>query len=324
MDTLTDILTSVFVSKKSRTKNHKLLDTKVSSSKPVQEEPVQQESVQEEPVQEEPVQEEPVQEEPVQEEPVQEEPVQQESVQEEPVQQEPVQEEPVQEEPVQQESVQEEPVQQEPVQQESVQEEQIKLELEEDSFSQKGSGKFNYELNERNILVINKEISDNINVLSLLLHKLNPKEFENTLSVMCYSEDKTFYKKMLIENPDINFVNLHFVSKIKKSKLKQIVVVDFDYIDDINEVTEFFDDNIYLIVTSTNYSSYTGELMNVMRKYKSTLLLNKKDSLKLLQKRLFKKVISSNLDDSIDMNDYIEYIKNGEFIVIKSGELNYM
>ena len=180
------------------------------------------------------------------------------------------------------------------------------------------------ELNKRNILVINKEISDNINLLSLLLHKLNPNEFENTLTVMCYNEDKTYYKKMLIENPDINFVNLNFVSKIKKSKLKQIVVIDFDYIDNINKVTEFFDDNIYLIVTSTNYSSYTGELMNAMRKYKSTLLLNKKDSLKLLQKRLFKKVISSNLDESIDMNDYIEYIKNGEFIVIKSGELNYM
>ena len=65
--------------------------------------------------------------------------------------------------------------------------------------------------------------------------------------------------------------------------------------------------------------------MSVMRKYKSTLMLNKKDSLKLLQKRLFKKVISSNLDDYMDTNDYIEYINNKEvnFIIIKSGELKY-
>ena len=308
MDTLTDILTSVFVSKKSRTKNHKLLDTKISSSK--QHKELEQEEPQHEQESEQEHEQESEQE------------PEQESEQE--PEQELVQQEPEQE--PEQELVQQEP-EQEPVQQEPVQQEQIKLELEDDSFSQKGSCKFimkDNELNKRNILVINKEISDNINLLSLLLHKLNPNEFENTLTVMCYNEDKTYYKKMLIENPDINFVNLNFVSKIKKSKLKQIVVIDFDYIDNINKVTEFFDDNIYLIVTSTNYSSYTGELMNAMRKYKSTLLLNKKDSLKLLQKRLFKKVISSNLDESIDMNDYIEYIKNGEFIVIKSGELNYM
>ena len=313
MDTLTDILTSVFVSKKSRTKNHKLLDTKISSSKQ------HKELEQEEPQHEQESEQEHEQESEQEPEQESEQEPEQELVQQEP-EQEPEQEL-VQQEPEQ------EPVQQEPVQQEPVQQEQIKLELEDDSFSQKGSCKFimkDNELNKRNILVINKEISDNINLLSLLLHKLNPNEFENTLTVMCYNEDKTYYKKMLIENPDINFVNLNFVSKIKKSKLKQIVVIDFDYIDNINKVTEFFDDNIYLIVTSTNYSSYTGELMNAMRKYKSTLLLNKKDSLKLLQKRLFKKVISSNLDESIDMNDYIEYIKNGEFIVIKSGELNYM
>ena len=145
---------------------------------------------------------------------------------------------------------------------------------------------------------------------------------------MCYNEDKKDYKKILIENPDISFINLNFVSdkyKHKKSKLKQIVIIDLDYVDDITKIQEFFDDNIYLIVTSTNYSSYTGELMKVMRKYKSTLMLNKKDSLKLLQKRLFKKIISSNLDDLIDMNDYIKYINNKEVnvIIIKSGELKY-
>ena len=188
------------------------------------------------------------------------------------------------------------------------------------------------ELIERNVLVVNKENNDNILVLSYVLSKLSNEDnlFNDKLTVMCYNEDKTYYKKLLIDNPKISFINLNFVNdkyKNKRTKKKQIVIVDFDYIDDINKIEELFDDNIYLIVTSTNYASYTGDLMNVMRKYKSTLCLNKKDELKILQKRLFKKVISSNLDELVDMNDYINFINNKKIeitnIIIKSGELKY-
>ena len=190
------------------------------------------------------------------------------------------------------------------------------------------------ELNKRNILVVNKDNDDNILMLSDLLYKLSTLTnsddiFENKLNIMCYSDEKNLYKKMLIENPKINFINTRFISgrsDVKESSKKQIVVVDFDYLNDIEYIKRFFDNDIYLIVTSTNYTSDIGKLMSVMREYKSTLFINKKDSLKLLQKRLFKKVICENLDEPIDVNLYIDFINdtdNVKTIMIKSGELRY-
>ena len=135
---------------------------------------------------------------------------------------------------------------------------------------------------------------------------------------------------MIIDNPNSYFVNTVFAKSGKlnlKSDKNQVVIVDFDYINNLDDIDKYFDYNIYLIILSTNYDSYSGELYSFMRKYKSTLLINKKDNLQLLQKRLFNKIIKNNLDDICNKEDYIKLINSKEIdvnnIIIKSGQLKY-
>jgi hypothetical protein len=183
----------------------------------------------------------------------------------------------------------------------------------------------------RNILLVNKNFKLNIMILSELLSKLsdNYKKYDDILNIICYQDNKKDFKKMLIENPQINFININF-SKLKKidiknSEKRHILIIDYDYINDIEEVEKYFQSNILLIVLTSEYNNEISELMVNMREYKSTLLIHRIDNSKMLETRIFNKVILNNLDYSIKLNDYLEFNKkNIKNIVLQSGGLKIL
>jgi hypothetical protein len=193
------------------------------------------------------------------------------------------------------------------------------------------------ELYKKNVLIINKEYENNLLILSDLLYKLGNTNdvFENTLNVITFSETKKHFKKMMIENPHMYFTNLNIkttftkaeIDQFKSNNKKSVVILDFDYIDDLDKVDKYLDKNIYLIVLSTMYSSYTSELYKRINVFEPTILINKKDRIKLLQKRLYNKIIKNIIVDSISLDDYIKTINDedtdAKSIIVKSGEVRY-
>jgi hypothetical protein len=199
------------------------------------------------------------------------------------------------------------------------------------------------ELYKRNILIVNKDFNSNLSTVSDILYKLgnqNNLQFENVLNILTFGENKRHFKKLLIENPNIFFTNLNIKTSFTKSDLnsfletqkKSIVLIDFDYFEEnfedaLEKISRFFDKNIYLIVLSTAYSSYTGELYKRMNQFESTLFMNTKDKVKLLQKKLYNKIIKNIIiqDYMVNIDEYIALIEKDKIknIIIKSGDIRY-
>ena len=123
---------------------------------------------------------------------------------------------------------------------------------------------------------------------------------------------------MLIEHPQLYFTNLNFNAKQKEG----IFIVDFDYLTDIEKLSPFLSDDIYLIVLSSEYSSYIAGLYNLMNDFKPSTLVHMKDKTKVLQKKFYNKIVKNTIVEEKTVDDYLDQIENTKLVIVKSGIVN--
>jgi hypothetical protein len=172
-------------------------------------------------------------------------------------------------------------------------------------------------LKERNVLIVNNSFEENMVSLVNILSSVDTATFENELTIITSSDKKPHFKKMLIEHPELHFINLNF----KENKKEGVFVVDFDHLVDIEKLTPFLSDDIYLIVLSTEYSSYIAGLYNLMNDFKRSTIVHTKDKTKVLQKKFYTKIIKNTIVEDLSLDDYLQQIDQTSTVVVKSGRV---
>jgi len=172
-------------------------------------------------------------------------------------------------------------------------------------------------LKERNVLIVNNSIEENMVSLVNILSSVDTATFENELNIITSSDKKPRFKKMLIEHPELYFINLNF----KSNKKEGVFIVDFDHLVDIEKLTPFLSDDIYLIVLSTEYSSYIAGLYNLMNDFKRSSIVHTKDRTKVLQKKFYTKIIKNTIVEDLSLDDYLQQIDQTSTVIVKSGRV---
>jgi hypothetical protein len=189
------------------------------------------------------------------------------------------------------------------------------------------------EFTKKPIFIVNNSESINIDILSDLLNNLSSMKniddiYENNLHIFTFIENKKTFKEILLDNPHMHFINFVIKNKLKSiksdSNKKNIVIIDFNLIsDNLNQLleTNLLDSNIQLIILFSNYSTSINDIYKMTGK--NTLIINKKDTLKLRNKRFYSKVISQMTD--INQSNYFELINDDRInnIIIKNRELRF-
>ena len=178
--------------------------------------------------------------------------------------------------------------------------------------------KVSISLKERNVLIVNSSFEENIASLVEILSDSADSSFKNELNIVTSSEKKPRFKKMLIEHPELYFTNLNFNTKQKEG----IVIIDFDHLMEVKDLSPFLSDDIYLIVLSTEYSSYIAGLYNLMNDFKPSVVINTKDSTKALQKKFYTKIVKNTIVDDLSLDDYLDQIKESPKVIVKSGHVD--
>jgi hypothetical protein len=172
-------------------------------------------------------------------------------------------------------------------------------------------------LKERNVLIVNNSLEENMVSLVNILSSVDTATFENELNIITSSDKKPRFKKMLIEHPELYFINLNF----KSNKKEGVFIVDFDHLVDIEKLTPFLSDDIYLIVLSTEYSSYIAGLYNLMNDFKRSTIVHTKDATKVLQKKFYTKIIKNTIVEELTLDDYLQQINQSSTVIVKSGRV---
>jgi len=193
------------------------------------------------------------------------------------------------------------------------------------------------EFYKRNIFIINSDETNNLKILGELLEKLNNMKdvfdiYDKNMTVYTFTENKKNYKMMLLENPYLNF-EFNFKNTLKNTKFtddkKHLVIIDFNLISDLDKILDenLLEQNIHLIVLFNSYT-LSPALIDLYKFDKNALIINKKDTLKSIQKRFFSKVIKYIVKDQLlDKDTYTELITDEDLdvknIIIKNSELRY-
>ena len=150
--------------------------------------------------------------------------------------------------------------------------------------------------------------------------------YDNSLHIFTFNEDKKNFRDMLLENPYLYFTNLSIKTSVStrykfESDKRHIVIVDFNVLSELDKLTSLRKDNVQLIVL---YNTYNSSVYDIYKQLgEDSILINKKDRLKILQKTFYNKVVKhlAPFEDYINViNDEDLDVKN---LVIKNGELRY-
>jgi hypothetical protein len=196
------------------------------------------------------------------------------------------------------------------------------------------------ELYKKNILIVNIDKHDNINILSDLINSFSgiedvKKIYNQDMYIVTNKENKKTFKKMLLDNPYLHFINIHIKSQfnnpINTNDKRTIVIIHLQSVDDIQDTIKQInpnsDENLQFIIISDKIED---RLINVYEKLgDNKILLHKKESTKALQKTFFQKVIQYICTSmtGLDFAKYYEFINQKKFgvkyIIIKNTELRY-
>ena len=175
----------------------------------------------------------------------------------------------------------------------------------------------------------------NLELLNDLLYKLsnmkNIKDYDTNILVYTTSDNKKDFKQILLENPNMYFTNVNVKSKISSKDIneiskRKIVIVDFDLYNDLDKLSKILDENIHLFVLYTDYSNYIIDIIKMIGN--DSILIHKKDKLKLLQKRFYKIIKNEiNKGNINSLEDYLEVLNDENLdiktLIIKGNELRY-
>jgi hypothetical protein len=195
------------------------------------------------------------------------------------------------------------------------------------------------DISKKNIILANVNLKENLALLGELLHNISlMKDVQNiytgTVTIVCNTENKKYYKKLMIENPYLYFTDFIVTKNFSQEKQKGILqsdkrsllIVDCDENADQKAYNNIIDSgaNVQVIFVMTNLSNaqlYTSLPSNKM-------LIHKKQSLKSLQKLFFNSILKNICDVHMTFNDYFKLVNQDTFavryIVVNNGNLRYL
>jgi hypothetical protein len=183
----------------------------------------------------------------------------------------------------------------------------------------------------KNIMIVGSEKTSNMQVLSDILHKLSmltdvKDTFNNTIYIFTKNHNKKMYKKLLLDNPYLYFndiqINKLDNENIKDTKYKKTIYIVDENTFDLNTVK----DNTQFIIISNDIVSGIRDIYAQLGDRK--MLLYKINKLKLNQKQFYKKVIKKLAKKVFsDFEDFYTSLNNeyvdAKYIVFKNSELRY-
>jgi hypothetical protein len=187
-----------------------------------------------------------------------------------------------------------------------------------------------HEFYKRNILLVNDNNFSNIEILRDLLLKLNKMSelYDSSVHIFTYKENKKDFRDMILQQPDLYFNDLVIKTQFSIPKLesnkRHIFIIDYSLIE--NKLEQLLEKNMnaHIIIYHDNYSSELVKVYNLLGE--STLLINKKDKLKILQSRFYSKLVK-HLCYFNSVDDYLKVVRkddNLKYLVIKNNELRYL
>lgn len=192
----------------------------------------------------------------------------------------------------------------------------------------------------KNITIVNTDANDNFQILSDLLHSFSIMSnvqdvFYNSICVVT-SDNKRKFKRMFLENPYMYFTDFNVLSTLNNTKMKDItenekrviVILDMDsFRDNIysEKYNELFLSRAQIILVST---SYTEDIINVYNQFgDNKIILHKKQKLKLLQKNFYNKLLRQVCDTPLSFEMYYKVMNEDNFgvkyIIVLGKELRY-
>ena len=182
------------------------------------------------------------------------------------------------------------------------------------------------EICKKKVLIVNNEKEDNFNMLRDILCKISKmtdieKIYSSDVYIISSNENKTLYKKMLIDNPQLYFSNMIFKSTLPSTSSifdkKTIFIFNKNYCKEISKIVD--NNKLHLIVLS--------DLENGFQLYKAlgknTVLMSVIKQTKKLQKELYNLV--NKIVKCEQIVSYFDIVKDerNKNIFVKDDELRY-
>lgn len=195
-------------------------------------------------------------------------------------------------------------------------------------------------LTKGNIYIMNRDFDDNIFILTDILKTLSlMKNIENVYNDKSYiitdKINQVYYKKIILENPDIHFTNYFSLPKSKieelsENKKKSIVVIDTDTISEKDYLKlvgslNSLKVNIQFIFITTNIK-LNNDLQKII---KTPMIIHCHDSKKSLQKEFFNTIVKPNIKqfEKTDFENYYNFVNQEVFgiryIFLHNNEFKY-
>ncbi len=192
-------------------------------------------------------------------------------------------------------------------------------------------------ITKNNIIIMNKTFEDSIFILTDIMKSIslmkNINEFYNDKSfIITDKQNQLYYKKIILENPQIHFTNIVYKNQLPKSKIeelsenkkKTLVIIDIDTVDEKNylKLMSNIKANVQFIIITT-------KIDNDIKFIKNPLIIHYHDNKKSLQKEFFNKIIKTNTVQfkNLDFEKYETFINQETFgvryIFLHNNEFKY-
>jgi hypothetical protein len=191
----------------------------------------------------------------------------------------------------------------------------------------------------RHIILVNKELSESISVLSDIIHSFNllrdvDTTFSSKLNIVSESNRKS-YKKMLLENPYLYFDNFNVQKQLSKQSLEEMKGADkksiciFDEQSFLKLSPPWAQDahNVLIIVVCTEYSM-VRKIYNQLGS--RVIVMHKRDKLKAMEKQFYTKIVKPLCESSfkdVQFEEYYSMITDEKYslrnIIIKEDCLRF-
>jgi len=189
------------------------------------------------------------------------------------------------------------------------------------------------DLKNKSICIANTDMADGVTVLSEIIDSLSlikgvEEMYSKSVYVVTSSENRSIFKKMLLDNPYMYFTDFTVKGTLTNKKLeeisedskKTIVVVDMNVKMDLKRL---MNGSVQLFIMGAN--SDAVDFYRSMGEAK--MIFYKREKLKSLQKRFFNTFVKRICETDVGFEDFYKYFNQDVFgikyILIKGQDLRY-
>ena len=187
------------------------------------------------------------------------------------------------------------------------------------------------EFGKRNMVIIGEDIEDSIGLLSDILHKLSlmkdvEKQYSKSVHVVT-GENKKSFKKMILENPYLYFVDFDVKAKLKRDTKKSIKL---EFEEKQKKSITIFDGVLQASVVEgaqTIILCKPSEDLGEIEVGENVLVIFKPGRYKMAHKQFFKNYVRGT-GEFRDFDEYYKVVSNEDvdirYLVVKNNQLRYI